>query len=85
MERSGTAYQEFLDAAFLALYAQNKAARRALLATGAEPLTHDIGANDATETVLTSDELCSRLVMLRSHILARKRFSLRWLIARHRA
>lgn len=64
-ERQGKPYQELLDRAFRAL-AGNNEFQQALLATGNEPLTHDIGRNDETETVLTIDEFCGRLLKIRT-------------------
>lgn len=62
--RSGEEYQHLLDRAFEAL-ASNASFRRALLATGNATLTHSIGKNKQTETVLTRQEFCSRLMRLR--------------------
>jgi predicted NAD-dependent protein-ADP-ribosyltransferase YbiA (DUF1768 family) len=65
MDRYGKEYQEFLDRAYLALYTQNEGARKALLATGNAVLTHSVGKNDPTRTVLTVQEFCSRLMWIR--------------------
>ena len=62
--RSSQEYQDLLDRAFNAL-AQNNGFRTALLATGNAVLTHSIGKNKITETVLTRQEFCSRLTKIR--------------------
>lgn len=71
--RDSHEYQELLDEAYMALFSQNEAARRALLATGQATLTHSIGKNKETDTVLTEREFCSRLMRLRSHFQALER------------
>jgi predicted NAD-dependent protein-ADP-ribosyltransferase YbiA (DUF1768 family) len=65
MNRHSDFYQEFLDKVYEAVYTQNEGFRRALIATGNSTLTHSIGHNDASETVLTEREFCSRLEKLR--------------------
>lgn len=65
--RSSEEYQVLLDRAFDAL-AQNSGFRAALLATGNSVLTHSIGKTKITETVLTRQEFCSRLMKLREQI-----------------
>ena len=57
--RHSEEYQQLLDRAFEAL-AQNSSFQKALLATGDAVLTHSIGKSDATQTVLTRAEFCSR-------------------------
>lgn len=64
--RSSREYQELLDRAYTALY-QNASFRKALEATGKATLTHSIGKNKITETVLTAQEFCSRLMRLRDN------------------
>ena len=66
-KRSGEEYQYLLDRAFNAL-AQNSSFQRALLATGDAVLTHSIGKNKITETVLTRNEFCSRLTAIRTRL-----------------
>lgn len=63
-ERESDEYQDLLDRAYLAL-AQNSAFRKALLATGDKILTHKIGGQKSSETVLTEQEFCSRLNWIR--------------------
>ena len=65
--RDSQEYQDLLDRAFNAL-AQNSGFRAALLATGNSVLTHSIGKNKITETVLTRQEFCSRLMKIREEI-----------------
>lgn len=65
--RSSEEYQILLDRAFNAL-AQNSGFRAALLATGNSVLTHSIGKTKITETVLTRQEFCSRLMKIREEL-----------------
>lgn len=60
-------YQDLLDCAYLAL-ATNSSFRKALLASGDSNITHSIGHNDSSKTVLTEKEFCSRLMWLREII-----------------
>ena len=66
-KRSSEEYQYLLDRAFNAL-AENSSFQRALLATGDAVLTHSIGKNKITETVLTRNEFCSRLIAIRTRL-----------------
>jgi hypothetical protein len=65
IKRDSAEYQELLDGAYWALFSQNEKARKALLATGDANLTHSIGRNKKSETVLTKQEFCSRLMDIR--------------------
>ena len=65
--RDSQEYQDLLDRAFDAL-AQNNSFRTALLATGSSVLTHSIGKTKITETVLTRQEFCSRLMKIRERL-----------------
>ena len=65
--RSSQEYQDLLDRAFDPL-AQNNGFRAALLAAGNSVLTHSIGKNKITETVLTRQEFCSRLMKIRERL-----------------
>lgn len=67
ISRDSQEYQDLLDRAFNAL-AQNSGFRAALLATGNSVLTHSIGKNKITETVLTRQEFCSRLTKIREKL-----------------
>lgn len=62
--RNSIEYQELLDKAYNAL-SNNNGFQAALLATGNATLTHSIGKNDKTKTVLTQKEFCSRLTKIR--------------------
>lgn len=66
-DRSGEEFQKLLDRAFEAL-AQNTSFEKALLATGQAVLTHSVGKNKESETVLTEREFCSRLTKIRSRL-----------------
>lgn len=59
-------YQQLLDRAYDALFAQSEEFRAALAATGDAPLTHPLGRDDPMETILTTTEFCSRLDRLRA-------------------
>lgn len=65
IKRDSLEYQELLDRAFEAL-SKNESFKKALIATGNATLTHSIGKNDPTQTVLTRQEFCSRLTRIRS-------------------
>lgn len=67
IKRDSTEYQELLDRAFDAL-AQNTKFQKALLATQNATLTHSIGKNKKSETVLTKQEFCSRLTRIRKEL-----------------
>lgn len=67
IDRHGQEYQDLLDKAFEAL-GQNQGFKKALLATQNATLTHSIGKNKATETILTKQEFCSRLTKLRTKL-----------------
>ena len=64
-DRLSDAYQALLDRAFGALFEQNKKFRDSLAATGDAVLTHSLGTEDPTETILTPAEFCTRLQRLR--------------------
>lgn len=64
IKRDSEDYQILLDRAFYAL-SQNDGFKKALIATGKATLTHSIGKNDPSTTVLTRQEFCSRLTRIR--------------------
>jgi predicted NAD-dependent protein-ADP-ribosyltransferase YbiA (DUF1768 family) len=66
LDRLSDAYQALLDRAYDALFAQSEGFRAALAASGDARLTHALGKSDPCETILTVDELCSRLTRLRA-------------------
>lgn len=63
-------YQRLLDEAFEALYTTNSKAKKTLLSTRHANLTHSIGNTKQSETVLTKQEFCSRLMRLRRELAA---------------
>lgn len=63
-KRNSIEYQKLLDKAYDAL-SKNNGFQAALLATGNATLTHSIGKNDKTKTVLTQKEFRSRLTKIR--------------------
>ena len=67
MKRDSKEYQELLDRAFDAL-SENTSFQRALLVTNNATLTHSIGKNKITETVLTRQEFCQRLTKIRKRL-----------------
>jgi predicted NAD-dependent protein-ADP-ribosyltransferase YbiA (DUF1768 family) len=67
IDRHSKEYQELLDRAFEAL-SQNSSFRKALLASGNSVLTHSMGKNDESRTVLTTREFCSRLTRIREKL-----------------
>lgn len=67
IKRDSQEYQDLLDEAFEAL-SQNESFRKALLATNNAVLTHSIGKNKITETVLTTAEFCRRLTKIRTKL-----------------
>jgi predicted NAD-dependent protein-ADP-ribosyltransferase YbiA (DUF1768 family) len=64
IKRDSDEYQNLLNRAYNALY-KNSKFRAALEATKGATLTHSIGKNKKNETVLTTQEFCSRLTYLR--------------------
>jgi len=63
-KRDSVEYQNLLNRAYNALY-QNDGFRKALDASKGCSLTHSMGKNKISETVLTTSEFCSRLTYLR--------------------
>ena len=63
MARDSEEYQQLLDRAYNALF-ENSGFRKALEASKGCTLTHSIGKNDRTKTVLTTSEFISRLLRL---------------------
>lgn len=66
-KRDSQEYQQLLTRAFNAL-SENTSFQKALLATGTATLTHEIGKTKITETVLTRQEFCGRLMAIRSEL-----------------
>lgn len=67
IDRHSQEYQDLLDRAYIGL-SRNEGFKKALLATGDAVLTHSIGKNDASHTILTEREFCSRLMKLRGQL-----------------
>lgn len=65
--RHSLEYQSLLDRAFNAL-AENSGFTRALLATHGATLSHSLGKNDPHQTVLTTEEFCTRLLAIRRRL-----------------
>ena len=66
-DRRGDEFQKLLDRAFEAL-AQNTGFKNALLATKNAVLTHSMGKNKKSDTVLTVSEFCGRLMKIREKL-----------------
>lgn len=66
-KRDSKEYQELLSKAFAEL-GKNTSFQKALLATGTATLTHEIGKTKISETVLTRQEFCGRLMAIRAKL-----------------
>jgi hypothetical protein len=66
-KRDSDEYQDLLDRAYNACYEQSASFRKALAQTIGAKLTHSMGKNKKSETVLTTQEFCSRLTILRDY------------------
>lgn len=67
--RDSDDYQILLDRAYEAMYNQSVGFRKALLAASKDAsFTHSIGRNKINETVLTTQEFCSRITRLHKRI-----------------
>lgn len=66
IKRDSEEYQNLLNRAYNALY-ENSGFKKALEATNGATLTHSIGKNKIQDTVLTTQEFCSRLTCLRDY------------------
>ena len=67
-KRDSQEYQDLLDRAYQAMCDQNEGFRKALLATNKAVLQHSIGRSKQSDTVLTKNEFCSRLMRLRQDL-----------------
>ena len=65
IKRDSDEYQDLLDKVYNACYEQNAGFRKALAASIGGTLTHSMGKRNENETVLTTQEFCSRLMILR--------------------
>ena len=66
--RVGQEYQDLLNRVYQAMCDQNEGFRKALLATNRATLDHSIGRPKKSDTVLTRQEFCSRLMKLRQEL-----------------
>jgi hypothetical protein len=67
IKRDSNEYQELLDKVYNALYKNSKLFRKALAHSVGVILTHTMGKNNKNETILTTQEFCSRLMILRDY------------------
>lgn len=67
IKRDSKEYQELLDKAYNCMYRDSESFRNALKASGNATLTHSMGKNDKSKTVLTNTEFCGRLMKLRKN------------------
>jgi len=65
MKRDSKEYQHLLDVAYQSMFNQSEGFRRALRLSGSGNLTHSMGKNKISETVLTTSEFVGRLMKLR--------------------
>lgn len=65
IDRFGDEYQILLDRAYLEMAKQSLSFRKALFASHNATLTHSIGKNKESDTILTEREFCSRLMKIR--------------------
>jgi len=63
--RNSDEYQDLLDRVYGAIFEQSQSFRKALMASGNATLTHSLGRNKPSETILTRSEFCKRLTKLR--------------------
>jgi predicted NAD-dependent protein-ADP-ribosyltransferase YbiA (DUF1768 family) len=70
IKRDSQEYQDLLDEAYNAMFDQNPKARKALLDTKDAVLKHAVGRTKVSETVLTRQEFCSRLMNIRARLRA---------------
>lgn len=64
-KRDSEEYQQLLDIAYACL-SKNEKFASALLRTKNAVLTHSIGKNDSSKTILTEQEFCKRLMIIRN-------------------
>lgn len=67
IKRDSDEYQELLDRAYNAMYEDSASFRKALASSVGAVLKHSMGKNKKNETVLTTNEFCSRLTILRDY------------------
>ena len=64
-KRDSKEYQDLLDRLYQSVYEQNDNFRRDLQSCKGVTFTHSLGKHKKSETVLTTQEFCSRLTKLR--------------------
>ena len=64
-KRDSKEYQELLDRLYQTVYEQNENYRRDLESCKGVTFTHSLGRHKKSDTVLTTQEFCSRLTKLR--------------------
>jgi predicted NAD-dependent protein-ADP-ribosyltransferase YbiA (DUF1768 family) len=67
IDRLSDEYQALINRAYEALFTQSDMFRAALAATGGRRIAHTIGKSDPCDTILTTEEYCTRLEQLRAH------------------
>lgn len=67
-KRDSKEYQELITRAYEACFEQSESFKNALIASGNANLTHSMGKNKQSETVLTEREFCSRLMNLKKKL-----------------
>lgn len=68
IDRHSAEYQILLDKAYECMFKQSSSFKRALVASGNAIFSHTIGKRDAHRTVLTQQEFCSRLNILKGNL-----------------
>ena len=68
IKRDSQEYQDLLDEAFESLFTGNQKARKTLLSTQDANLTHSRRKSKISDTVLTKQEFCSRLMQIRKRL-----------------
>jgi predicted NAD-dependent protein-ADP-ribosyltransferase YbiA (DUF1768 family) len=68
VDRFSQDYQDLLDRAYEAMFTQSNSARDALLASRDAVFQHSLGKNKETDTILTTQEFCSRLTKIRTKL-----------------
>lgn len=66
-KRDSPEYQELLDRLYQCVYDQNENYRRDITSCKGVTFTHSLGKNKKSDTVLTTQEFCSRLTKLRDN------------------
>ena len=67
--RHSEEYQKLIDRAYECMFNQSPSFKRALIASGNAVFTHNIGKRDAHRTILTQQEFCSRLRIIKRRLI----------------